>query len=349
MVNQCTSPAIDKLYEKALTQNIPVSVLFELTHRCNLRCCQCYVSPEKEKELSLEEIKRVLDQLAASGALYLTLSGGEIFLRKDFFEIMTYARSINFAIRLFTNGTLVTESLADRIAALSPLDVCISIYGPDADSHEFVTRIPGSFNASLRTLKLLNARGVKTIVKCLLMRHNVANIADVVALAERLGANAQFDPLVTPRSNGDLAPAYHRIDSKALANLISEDMPRDKADLRKPLFCGAGRDMVSISPSGRVYPCVQFPVCFGSLREEIFADIWLKSDKAIALRSLKPSNIEMCALCADREYCRPCPGLNVIETGDWHSPSQLNCWVAHTRKQAIEESSEGGLYEKISL
>ncbi len=345
MGNQCQGPIIDRVYEKAIERNIPLSALFELTHRCNLSCRHCYVVPDGKKELTYDEICHILDQLAEAGTLFLTFSGGEILLREDFFEIMSYASTKKFAVRLFTNGIKITKIVADKIAALTPLDVSISIYGSNAGSHDFVTRKDGSFDASVTALKLLNERGVATRIKCVLMKHNVKDIGQIVALADELGATPQFDPMVTPRNDNDAAPVAHRIDDIDLAALINEDEPRGDVSPEDIITCAAGRDMATISPSGGVYPCVQLPIEFGNLREQSFSDIWLGSSEAVKIRSLRVSSIEKCASCADLKYCRPCLGLNIIETGDMLKPSQANCWVANIRKQATKAREKGGLYE----
>ena len=108
-------------------------------------------------ELTTAECLHVVDQLADLGVFNLALSGGEILVRRDLFEIAEYARSKRFLLRLFTNGTLIKPANADRIAALHPFAVEISVYGADAATHDAITQCPGSFAATLRALHLLAA------------------------------------------------------------------------------------------------------------------------------------------------------------------------------------------------
>ncbi|MBM4284566.1 MAG: radical SAM protein [Deltaproteobacteria bacterium] len=102
---------LDHVYQKAREHLIPLSVHFDLTYRCHQRCIHCYI-PEAWRrgegpgpELTTHQIKNILDQLADAGTFFLTFSGGEIFLREDFFEILCYARDLNFSISLMTSGT----------------------------------------------------------------------------------------------------------------------------------------------------------------------------------------------------------------------------------------------------
>src|SRR5579862_6322496 len=103
---------------KALKLNIPLAVQLDLTYRCNEKCVHCYLDHEDHGEMNTAEIKHLLDEMAAAGVLLLTLSGGEIFLRKDFFEILEHARALTFSVRLKTNAILVREREAERLAEL---------------------------------------------------------------------------------------------------------------------------------------------------------------------------------------------------------------------------------------
>ena len=123
------------LTKKAAREKIPLVCHFDLTYQCNLNCIHCYVVREDRPELSTSEIKDILGQLAQVGTLYLTFSGGEIFTREDFFQIAEYARKLHFALRLMTNGTLIDEQVADRVAALYPDQVSVSIYSTTPEIH----------------------------------------------------------------------------------------------------------------------------------------------------------------------------------------------------------------------
>jgi MoaA/NifB/PqqE/SkfB family radical SAM enzyme len=136
---------VQQIQERAARKKIPFSCHFDLTYHCNLNCVHCYVVKEDRPELNTAEVKSILDQLAAAGTLYLSFSGGEIFTREDFFEIAEYARKLHFALRLLTNGTLIDEETADRIAALNPDLVSISIYSANPEIHDEITSVPGSF------------------------------------------------------------------------------------------------------------------------------------------------------------------------------------------------------------
>jgi MoaA/NifB/PqqE/SkfB family radical SAM enzyme len=153
-----------RILTKTLKEHRLFSVHWELTYRCNQRCSHCYLdvlSPNARvsDELTTAECLRIVDDLAAAGALNLALSGGEPFLRRDLFHIAAYARSKGFLLRIFSNGLLITPALADRMAALHPYAVEVSLYGADAQTHDAITSRPGSFGRTVRALRLLRERG----------------------------------------------------------------------------------------------------------------------------------------------------------------------------------------------
>ena len=138
-----------------------------------LRCIHCYVVKDDRPELETSKIKDILKQLAASGTLYLTLSGGEILTRRDFFEIAENARKLHFALRLLTNGTLIDVEVADRIAALNPESVQVSIYGVQPEVHDGITTVSGSLARAIKAAKMLRERKVKLRIGNVLMKQNI--------------------------------------------------------------------------------------------------------------------------------------------------------------------------------
>src|SRR5882762_2075973 len=112
------SALMQEMSAKALELGVPLSVQVDLTYRCNERCVHCYLDHDDHGEMSTSEVKNLLDELASAGVLFLTLSGGEILLRKDFFQILEYARELLFGVTLKTNAMLIGEKEAKRIREL---------------------------------------------------------------------------------------------------------------------------------------------------------------------------------------------------------------------------------------
>src|SRR5213593_578515 len=112
------SSLMQEMGAKALRLGIPLGAQLDLTYRCNERCVHCYLDHDDHGEMTLAEIKDLLDQFAGAGVFFLTISGGEIFLRPDLFDILAHARRLMFSVKIKTNAILIREGEAARLAAL---------------------------------------------------------------------------------------------------------------------------------------------------------------------------------------------------------------------------------------
>src|SRR5260370_35599412 len=145
---------------KALKLNIPWSVHLDLTYRCNELCIHCYLDHDDHGEMSTAEIKDLLDQMADAGVLYLTISGGEILMRRDFFEILEHARKRTFSIKLKTNGMLIRKKEADRIKVLCVEPLQIRIYSHVSDIQDAMTNRPRPLKRPTQALGQPRAPGL---------------------------------------------------------------------------------------------------------------------------------------------------------------------------------------------
>lgn len=285
----------------------PIHVLMELTYRCNVRCVHCYLAG-REDEMTLPEIERLLDQMAAAGTLVLTLSGGEVLLRRDFFDIAGAARERAFALRIFTNGTLVDDRAADQIAALRPVVVEMSLLGATAATHDAITLKRGSFVRTIAGARRLIGRGVRVKLKTTLMQSNVDEAPAIEELAGGIGATTQISHVMMPRRGGDLTPLSYQIDDRALRRFV-ERRRRDIFDQAEPMsdgdnLCSAARATCSVSPSGDVFPCVLMPARAGNVRETDFGTIWRESATMRHMRALAAAHPLACGGCDGGDsYC----------------------------------------------
>ena len=344
---------------------IPFSCHFDLTYYCNIKCVHCYIVDKEILPLTTMEIKDILSQLAAAGTLYLHFSGGEIFTRRDFFEIAEYARKLHFALILSTNGTLIDEEVADKIARLKPYKVIISIYGSNAKIHDGITRISGSFKNSLNAVKLLKQRGLWVNINNTLMKQNIHDYHNVYQLAKSLDANFKVDPQITPQMDGNINPIKFQIDAKDLYRVMSDPLiielesetskynyenvkhgiNKNNDNTFSDIPCNASHSYFYISPYGDVYPCVQFPISAGNLKEKPFSWIWNNSPSMLKARSLRMSQITVCSKCENLNYCNYCPGLAYLEAGNIKSPYQRACQESEIKSKInkVKTNSENSL------
>jgi radical SAM protein with 4Fe4S-binding SPASM domain len=329
---------------KALRLGIPLGVQLDLTYRCNERCVHCYLDHDDRGEMTLAEIKDLLDQLAEAGVFFLTISGGEIFLRPDLFDILEHARMRLFSVKIKTNGILIREPQARRLAGLDVEGVQISIYSHRPEVHDGITLVPGSLERSLGGARLLKAAGVKVTFANVLMRQNVDDYRGVKALAAEVGAGFSVDPTVTPMMDGDRSILALNIDGAALRRVVRdpelvEDVsefcaapggPPEDEDAFARVPCSAGHTSCYISPYGDLYPCVQFPLPCGNVRQMRFIEIWRGSPPLAEVRSISLGDLEGCSSCRNQRTCSRCPGLAYME-GNMRGPSTQDCEKSFAR------------------
>jgi radical SAM protein with 4Fe4S-binding SPASM domain len=327
------------LFEKTTALRVPLSVHIDLTMRCNERCIHCYRVIERRPELTTAELRELLDDLAQAGTLYLTFSGGEVFLRRDLFELIAYARRLHFDVRLKSNALLITQAKAEQLRALGVRQVDISIYSADPAVHDWVTKVPGSLQRSLEGAAWLRDAGITVKLNCPLMKQTVGRYKEVLALAERLGLPCGFDPMISAKTDGDASPVAVRITSKQLSQVLQDPVlnpdhgrpgpPEPGPGWVRPdlddIACGAGHNACYISAYGDVMPCVAMPIACGNVREEPFAEIWQRSPEMTRVRSIRIRDLHTCSSCAASPFCTRCPGQALVEGGDLYGPSPGNC------------------------
>ena len=351
-------PLMELIAAKAGQRRVPLNVHLELTYRCNEQCMHCYCVVEhgrerevRPREMTTDEVRRVLDELADLGALYLTLSGGEVFVRHDVFEILEHARARGFAFRVYTNGIALTEAKVQRLAALEPLTVELSIFSADAAVHDAITRVPGSFRRLVQNVVRLKAAGVRVYLKTVVMKPNVTGLSAVRRLGRELDVFSHtFTCEVSPRIDGDVfGPGRHQLDEEELFQYLShpewrkapgalpQGTSREIAEQKGT--CGPAVNGCCIDPYGNVFPCIAFRVPLGNVRETSFRELWYGPPPAIRdlLRIERYSDLPDCGSCDVVAFCTRCHGDNLLESrGDWKSCHQRARIVARAERRVYQ-------------
>ncbi len=333
---------LQEMTEKATALGIPLAAHFDITWRCNERCEHCYLEHDGIGEMSTEEIKGVLDQLAAAGTFYLSISGGEPFMRMDCWEILEHARALKFNVKLKTNAVMIGPAHAARIRKIGIEQVQISLYSHRPEVHDLITKLPGSLRRTIQGIQNLKAEGVKVSVTDVLMKYNHGDARAVKKLAADLGVNFVVDPTITPMLNGDRSILSLGISREELEEFMHSEEFNENAieycapvsehgdDVLDGFSCSAGHSLAYISPVGEVYPCVQFPMPCGNVRQQSFRDIWYGSPAFTELRTVHVRDLHTCSSCTHTAYCTRCPGLAYME-GDYRGPSPADCEKSYAR------------------
>ena len=200
---------MQEMSQRALDLGVPMSVHFDITYRCNERCVHCYLDHDDHGEMTTAEIKRVLDELAEAGTFFLTFSGGEVLMRRDFFELLEYARSLMFAVRIKTNAVMIGQAEARRMLELGVDQVQVSIYSHRAEVHDAITKLPGSLRRSVAAIRFLTQQGLRVTIA------NVLMTANMQRPRWSAGAGPRFGRSVHSRSDHHAQDGWRHLDSES--------------------------------------------------------------------------------------------------------------------------------------
>jgi radical SAM protein with 4Fe4S-binding SPASM domain len=345
------------LHEKQAGKRVPMQVSIEVTRRCPLECQHCYNNlpmgdqEARSREMTTEEHFKMLDELVEMGCFWLLYTGGEIFARKDFLEIYTYAKKKGFLITLFTNGTLITEKIADYLLEWPPFAIEITLYGRTRETYEALTMIPGSYDRCLRGIKLLKERNLPLKLKTVATSINKHEIAAMQRFAEdELGVEFKADGQINPRIDCSQSPLAVRLIPEEVVALdmhtpkaVNEYRKLAKRGLEEPArlstintvyFCGGGQKSFAINADGEMTICVTSQQERFAIRQGGLKPVW--EGALHELRARKRAQRTKCVDCRIQPLCGMCPANGEMENGDKESPVEFLCHVAHLRAAVLE-------------
>jgi len=346
-------PDADQAAEFRRNRANQLRVMFwELTDGCNLKCVHCRASAQAQRspdELTTDEAFALVDQITEFASPILILTGGEPLYRPDVFEIAEYADRKGLRVALATNGTLVDEAVADRIAAAGVKRVSISIDGSNAATHDSFRGLPGSFDAALAGFDRLKKRGLSLQFNTSIARHNVDELEDILRLAVDHGADALHIFMLVPVGCGleiadrqmlpaddyervlswlydasrrvpiefkaTCAPHYFRVmRQRARAEGVTIT-PQTHGLAAMTKGCLAGTGVLFVSHTGRVQPCGYLPIEAGHVKRQSLREIWATSPVFLDLRDVTKLKGK-CGICEYRNVCEGCRARAYGVTGD---------------------------------
>ncbi|MFW5920807.1 MAG: radical SAM protein [Polyangiales bacterium] len=322
-------------------EHAPMSAMIEIADRCNEVCVHCYQIQGQKGEMTTEQLEGVIDELADMGVVFLTISGGEATLRNDFLHIVEHARKRKFAVKLYTNGLRMTRELARSLAELAVQEVQISLYSHRAEMHDWVTRVPGSWEKTVAGIRYLREEGVAVVVKSPLMSFNAGEYGEWIDFVVGLGADYMLDPHVDPRENEDRDTEALRVDEATLLRIQDDERlgraaggPPPEKDLDKSL-CGACSGNVHIEANGEMRPCTQLTVPVGNALTDGVQRAWKENREARTMRHLTWREVHGCRDCDLQPYCHRCFANAYTEGGDALGPYMSACHKARLQYRHV--------------
>jgi radical SAM protein with 4Fe4S-binding SPASM domain len=305
------------------------------------------------EELTTTEMYRILDEMAEAGCLWLLLTGGEIFARRDFLDIYTHAKRNGFLTTLYTNGTLIDEAIADYLVEWRPCAVEITLYGRTRETYERLTGVPGSYDRCMRGIDLLLERQLPLRLKTVAVTLNKHEVWEMQRFAADLGVEFRFDAMMNPRIDCSQSPLGVRLTAEECVEFDLLDPARVEewqlfaSQFHGPVHapeqsdqlyhCGGGVDSFAINPYGKMSICVLSQQDMYDLRTGSFRDGWEQFLCRIRDKK-KITRLTKCISCELKAMCGMCPANGELENGDPEAPVDFLCRVAHLRAHAFDLS-----------
>lgn len=299
------------------------SVMFELTYNCSEKCIHCYnigatrndaeISNRGNRdELSLDDYRRIIDELYDGGLIKVCLSGGDPFSSSIVWDVMDYLREKGIVFDVFTNGQSILDK-AERLANYYPRLVGVSVYSGDASEHDYITRTKNSWSKSMYVIDQLSSLAVPLVLKCCIMRPNLKTYHEVADIAKKYGAESQFELNLTDSIDGDKCVSRSlRLTQEQLEIVLRDDNTPMYVGQEAPNYggqpklldrnpCGAGCNSFCITPEGNLIPCCAFHMIFGNLKKSTIRKIVEESD---ALKYWQNLSLDKYEECGKYEYCK---------------------------------------------
>jgi MoaA/NifB/PqqE/SkfB family radical SAM enzyme len=363
---------IEKLSRQASNNKIPLNGAFELTSRCNFNCRMCYIHNQSNdcgaigRELTTEQWIRLATEARDAGMLDLILTGGEIFLRRDFKEIYESVARMGFNISLYTNASLIDEKKAKWLGKIPPTAMEITLYGASAETYEKVCGNGNAYEKVVHAIDLLLAEGINIELKTTATEDNLNDYDAMAEFSFKRGIPLSIvDYLYPVRSSSQKTNAcrltpeklvnfqeivYHTnrrlfgIYSKGAAapdsSNFTEKLAQDLDDIaptpqraESAFSCNAGSSDFWITWDGRMLPC-------GALEEPSFHPLVIGFNNAWNGLTEACDKIPVCQECKNCEllsHCDVCPAKLKSETGCYNQPAPYLCELARLSKERLSD------------
>jgi radical SAM protein with 4Fe4S-binding SPASM domain len=295
----------------------------ELTARCNQRCIHCYAESDSSgsnENMPVSKWERVIEEGKSLGCRKLQFIGGEPLLFKGIFDLAQTARDLDYEfIEIFTNGTLLDEEKVKRIKDLG-INMAVSFYSIVPEIHEKVTQVPGSFQKTFRTLKMLKEAGIPTRIGIVVMRQNQDFILETQRKLQEMGFATNRADVVRPSGRGscaDLLPKDEIIQTWAL--MTKPDFSTSKEQFyRNQHWNSCWARKIAITADGGIMPCI-------FAREHLVSSVEIGLEEAINSEGLQnlwkitKDQVEGCQNCEYRYACHDCRPLAEGTTGNLYA------------------------------
>lgn len=352
-MNRPTEPYLaTHLHQLGGRLGLPISGNFELTARCNFRCPMCYVHLNADdisargQELTAAQWIELARQAKDKGMMFVLLTGGEPFIRKDFFEIYDAIKRMGLMVSINTNGSLLDGEIRQHLINNPPFRINVSLYGGCRETYRSMCG-QDAFDRVIDNIKAIQAAGIDIRINLSITPYNKQDIEKIYALSQELNLHIKGTSYMYPpiRVNGSqygcgsrlspeeaagcsiewdrirMTPEAFRQRGESLAALMADDPQDCTADTDEGVRCRAGHTSFWLTWDGRMLPCGMMPMPVAFPLQTGFGAAW----EQIKAETKKIGRPAKCGSCAKKDLCFACAAVCITETGSFSGVPEYVC------------------------
>lgn len=336
-----------QLSQKASEKGIPINSTFEITGKCNLKCKMCYVTGcDKTKGTQEKTASEWLDMAKEArdyGVLYILLTGGEVFLRKDFQQIYEGIVSLGIIPSIFSNGTLIDKGTIEWLRNRPPERIGITLYGASNSTYEKVCKDRSGYRKAAKGIDLLLEAGFNVELRTTIVPDNVSDYQGLLKFADERELILKFGSYISPHREPILRSSkLWRLEPEDLANYLftasndyrirmqnigQSDNSVDEIDqvtIESPFKCSVGKNDPWITWDGFMVPCGLMDEPKGFPFVDGFEKAWFAMNALVK----EIPGCKECLGCDLIGRCLTCPARLIGETGKYEKTSDYLCELA---------------------
>jgi MoaA/NifB/PqqE/SkfB family radical SAM enzyme len=329
------------LHSKGCKLGLPIGGNFELTSRCNFRCPMCYVHQAADAEIAGRELTAqqwisLATQARDMGMVFALLTGGEPFIRQDFFDIYRGFAELGIYLSINSNGSLITKEVRQELLKNPPVRINISLYGASDDTYRKMCG-QAAFDQVVENIIALKEAGIDVRLNHSITPYNRQDLQQIYEISKELDLHVKTASYMYPpvrlkdgqfgcgnRLSAEEAARSSvewdllRLDegefmerAEGIAKLCAVDRSECAVEMDDGIGCRAGRSCFWLTWEGKMLPCGMMPGTGADPLKDGFAAAWQKTmDDTKQIHRPKE-----CLQCPKKDICSACAAVCVTETG----------------------------------
>ena len=334
----CSALSVADFYRD---HNLLSDLHIDLTDACTERCVHCYVPQGQCNRLPYSLVEKVLREFREQQGLTVQLSGGECMTHPDFAKICCLCRKLDLNFIVLSNLTKCNDEMISVLKETDPQFVNVSLYSMNAEEHDAITRIRGSWKKTMRAIDACQSAGIHIRLATPLLKANQHAYPALRKFAEERHVHIIPDCDILPKCNGDCSNLNYACSPEEVETALREDPSfwdrgHGKSLVRNPddRVCDIGK-LLCVNSKGDYYPCSgMHGYVLGNACNNTLTEAW-KGEKMEYLRGLKNKDFPQCVNCEHRAFCKICPAFNFNATGCLFEPIPAKCALAEVKHRVF--------------